>query len=244
MAACSHYDVMCAVLDYMTADASDVCPVLCLAARRGDAEIVDLLMDHGADVNLCDSDRNTPLHCAAAAGRAVKTGAQWRHVVQAVLAATPDVNARDTQGRTALCIACSESCSKSAAPVVKLLLEAGADPDLPPGDALSLAASNSNAEVVQLLVEYGAQTDCRDGNQRTALHSLLLNCASQLSQSAVKCLPADSIPTHRPSPAACQHCVSSVVSALTSTQLMMTTIRRCILPLTENYWLSGQVSAD
>lgn len=41
---------------------------LVMAARNGNLKILSLLLKHGADYNLGDSSKNTPLHYAAAYG--------------------------------------------------------------------------------------------------------------------------------------------------------------------------------
>jgi len=70
---------------------------LMLAARAGDATIVRILLDKGADVNARDLWANTPLLYAPAGGNVV--------VVQALLEKGADVNVRNVAGRTPLVLA-------------------------------------------------------------------------------------------------------------------------------------------
>jgi ankyrin repeat protein len=62
--------------------------------------------------------------------------------------------------------------------VTKMLLDAGADPNLPDGPlttALMLAAEEGHADVVKLLLEYGANESLRDLSKETALDKAINN---------------------------------------------------------------------
>ncbi|MDZ4146934.1 MAG: ankyrin repeat domain-containing protein [Flavobacteriaceae bacterium] len=62
--------------------------------------------------------------------------------------------------------------------ITKMLLDAGADPNLPDGPlttALMLAAEEGHADVVKLLLEYGADEKLRDLNKETALDKAVNN---------------------------------------------------------------------
>ena len=73
-----------------------------LAASQGRVEIVRLLCDRGADVEACDNTGWKPLHIAAYWGRisVVKELIDERNA---------EINARDSDGRTALMYARQES---------------------------------------------------------------------------------------------------------------------------------------
>ncbi|KDQ14336.1 hypothetical protein BOTBODRAFT_83151, partial [Botryobasidium botryosum FD-172 SS1] len=108
-------------IDINARDEDDHTP-LCVAAQRGSASAVLLLMRLGADPKLPDSFGMLALHYAAElidhpSGEEALTA----------LAEAGDINAKDREGHTALCMAVKDG--KSLA--VLLLLELGADPNLP-----------------------------------------------------------------------------------------------------------------
>jgi hypothetical protein len=78
--------------------------------------------------------------------------------VQQLLAAKPDVNARDQGGQTALIHACLNP--QASPEMIKLLLAAGADPNIRSRNdytALAWATSRGNKPVIQLLRHAGAK---------------------------------------------------------------------------------------
>ncbi|OAQ19780.1 ankyrin repeat domain-containing protein [Thermosulfurimonas dismutans] len=89
--------------------------LLYLAAMKGNALMVSLLLGEGAHVKARSEDGITPLHCAAKRGDA--------DVVKILLEHGADVNARDKKGDTPLHRAAWEGNTE----VVKVLLEYGAD---------------------------------------------------------------------------------------------------------------------
>ena len=149
-------------------------------------DIVRLILDHGADVNLPLDDRCycSALHLAA--------GSENPEIVQMILERNPDIEARDSQGETPL-----HSASHHGNPVVvQLLLDHGADPHARDDEgktvldcagslgvsqmlvklnvsqtcALLGAADRGDTEQMQLLLDYGASADVRDGYDTTPLH--------------------------------------------------------------------------
>ncbi|KAL7621996.1 hypothetical protein AAE478_007497 [Parahypoxylon ruwenzoriense] len=85
------------------------------AAIHGNVEIIDLLLDAGADKDYQDSDKNTALQIAAFYGKCA--------AVKTLLLRRVDLDLKDSSGRTALCDAARRGFRK----IVKLLLDAGAD---------------------------------------------------------------------------------------------------------------------
>jgi hypothetical protein len=95
-------------------------PLLCLAARAGDREILEDLLKAGADVNLPAHDRG---------GSAVIDAALGKHsaILEDLLAAGADVNVKSKDGQSALII----SVGLNDEPTVERLLKAGASADEP-----------------------------------------------------------------------------------------------------------------
>ncbi|MEW2513842.1 ankyrin repeat domain-containing protein [Streptomyces sp. NPDC046870] len=89
------------------------------AAVGGDADGLRVLLAEGADPGASDAEGWTPLHFAAQA--------QAPAVVEVLLAAGAVVDAVDRHGDTPLSRAVF--CSRGEGRTIRLLLEAGADPD-------------------------------------------------------------------------------------------------------------------
>lgn len=119
------------------------------ASYSGHCEIVQQLLDAGADVNAKWGYR-TALYAASEEGH--------EKVVRLLLDHGADVNARDRYGG-ALHIASG----KGHEEVVRLLLDHGADVNAPGGygSALYAASASGRKEVVRLLLDYGADVNSR-----------------------------------------------------------------------------------
>ncbi len=154
------------------------------AARRGNANMVQLLLAAGADIDQQTKEGMTPLHLCP------------ESLVPRLLAAGADVNDRGRDGWTPLhCAVLRRDVGK-----VRALLKAGACAELPliacdedgeapyapfavvapdglereqqvygGSTALHLAAAHASADILQLLLEYGADTRARDANGFTPL---------------------------------------------------------------------------
>eukprot|EP00192_Tetraselmis_astigmatica_P013988 CAMPEP_0117652398 /NCGR_PEP_ID=MMETSP0804-20121206/2607_1 /TAXON_ID=1074897 /ORGANISM="Tetraselmis astigmatica, Strain CCMP880" /LENGTH=304 /DNA_ID=CAMNT_0005458445 /DNA_START=282 /DNA_END=1194 /DNA_ORIENTATION=- len=131
-------------------------------AEGSEAEVARLLKE-GADVNVCASDCDTPLHAAAreghlgvarllvAAGRPCGGG-------EAAAGAGADVNQADNNGWSPLFAAALNG----RMGVVRLLAEVGADAnqaDIQGQSPLFVAALNGNVELTRLLVEVEADVN-------------------------------------------------------------------------------------
>ncbi len=117
-----------------------------LAAHFGHCDVVDALLEAGADANLYARgfERNLPLHAAAAGGRL--------DCALRLVPVTADIDARQGGGWTALMLAAHEG----MAPLVEALLARGADAALindAGADALALARYGEWADIVDQLVE-------------------------------------------------------------------------------------------
>lgn len=135
--------------------------LLCTAAMRGSLEIVQFLLDAGADVNLKDSHDGTPLHHASGRGHGA--------TVRLLLEKGALVDVFDQENNAPLHTAIRNGCTG----VVAALLEHGADPNVQgeEGLVLQLACSALSADIVHLLLEKGADPRREDGCGCTALHA-------------------------------------------------------------------------
>jgi ankyrin repeat protein len=141
-------------------------PALAQAALYANGMAIEILLERGADANAATPEGLTALHVAA--GDAAKA--------RQLIAHGADVNARTKAGRTPLLIAARQD---GAYPVVKLLIEKGADvkaldsvPDFFSGpglNALMLAAKSSDVRTVKLLAQHGLDVNARNPNGDTAL---------------------------------------------------------------------------
>ncbi|KAJ4459230.1 putative serine/threonine-protein phosphatase 6 regulatory ankyrin repeat subunit B [Paratrimastix pyriformis] len=128
------------------------------AAQSGNVEIVKLLLEHGAMVDILDAENKTPLHCAAIS------------VAPLLLAARANLSAEDKDGSTPLHTAAEDGRTE----VMQLFLERGIPVDLRSREewtSLHFAAVNGHLPCVKLLLDRGAQVDAREREmQRTPLH--------------------------------------------------------------------------
>lgn len=166
------------------------------AASRGDTAAIDASIGSGTPVDASTGDGATPLALAAAHGHlmatknllargAVADGAPGRSdtplqraaagghaaVVRALIAAGADVNARNTQGRTALWIDATRATRRDTE-IAHSLVNAGAAIDNADtaGDTPLLAAARSgSADLLGFLMAHGADAAHRNRNKQTAL---------------------------------------------------------------------------
>ncbi len=162
---------------------------LLYAAREGCVECARHLVEAGADLNLGDPERVTPLNMALLnlhydfAAYMIEAGAdvdKWDLFGRTPIYMATDTNTLPVMGNGAMVVIPSMD-EKSAYDVAVMLLEAGADPNIrlkrrPPyrnvpqdrrGDAilaqgatpLLRAARAGDAEIVKLLLEHGALVD-------------------------------------------------------------------------------------
>jgi ankyrin repeat protein len=171
-----------------------------LAAQLGAVEVMEFLIEHGADVNARDGRGLTPLHEAVsnehlqAAEMLLDRGADAnarsefgcplhlaaRHshpeIVELLLARRADVDSRDARGLSPLDVAI-QGCgglepNAARTAMVATLLRAGADRRSTPGKTppLHRAVAEGDVEVAGLLIAHGADTRQFDENGLTPLH--------------------------------------------------------------------------
>lgn len=153
---------------------------LMLAARTGKTDAIDVLLNHGADVNKANAEGQTPLMWAAAAKNAA--------AVQVLLDHKADPNAKthtappprplDTifsapypvGGMTALLFAARQNDLEST----KRLLAGGANINLGAADGTSpilIAVLNGHYALANFLLEKGADPNAADSKGRAALYA-------------------------------------------------------------------------
>jgi len=140
---------------------------LAMALRAGQIESARLLLDHGASADSRDSAGNTMLMEAAASGVPA--------VVEEVLDRRPDVNARGSEGQTAMMEAVGQWHGKEGPPVdrgkiVSLLLQAGIDPNAEDKDGnTALIDCGWDADAALELIKAGANVNARSKKGYTPL---------------------------------------------------------------------------
>jgi len=104
-------------------------PLICLAARNGNLEILQLLLSSGAQVNQLAEDRGSTAIFDAALGK-------YKDLVKVLVEAGADVNVQSKDNQTALIVAAGAGDDE----IVEMLFRAGADPDIK--DCLGSSARN------------------------------------------------------------------------------------------------------
>ena len=116
------------------------------AVRNGHKDVVNLLLDGGAEPNLAHKNGKTPLQYAAQQGH--------KYVVQLLLDRGAEINMADQRGLTPLHWAAINGHTE----VVQLLFDRGAELNIAAQNGVTLlhcAASKGHKEVVQLLLDRG-----------------------------------------------------------------------------------------
>lgn len=144
------------------------------AARSGNLDLVEFLIDKNGDVNgpPCGKyDTATALMKATQSGKA--------DVVEEILKYHPDVEAKDINGYTALAYFLERPARKvDTQKIVSLLLAAGADAnsrDTQERTPLFYACMNQHPDAVRILVAAGADVNAKDRSGQTVLMSCFGN---------------------------------------------------------------------
>ncbi|KAK4242966.1 ankyrin repeat-containing domain protein, partial [Corynascus novoguineensis] len=136
------------------------------AAQEGRLNIVELLIQGGADIDGMDEKEYTPLHRASDNGHET--------IARLLIDKGADVNAQDVHGLTALIMASRNGHEA----IVRLLIEEGADVNAQgrnESTALIMALENGHEAIVRLLIENGADVNAQSRNKSTALIMALEN---------------------------------------------------------------------
>ncbi|NXI96046.1 RAI14 protein, partial [Psophia crepitans] len=131
-----------------------------LAATKGHAECLRIMVTHGADVTAQDGAGHSALHLAAKNSHP--------DCIKRLLQSKCPAESTDNSGRTALHYAAACGCLQA----VQLLCEHNCPiniKDLDGNIPLLLAVQNGHVEVCKYLLDHGADINTRDKNGRTAL---------------------------------------------------------------------------
>ena len=129
------------------------------------SKIVEMLLEHGADVNEKDNNGTTALMLS------VNDVMIWRETVKMLLEHGADVNEKDNNGYTALMLSVNDDNVKT----VKMLLEHGADVDIQNvnGQTALIYAADSDGEssekIVGMLLDHGADIDIKNNHNKKAI---------------------------------------------------------------------------
>lgn len=130
------------------------------AASIGNAEIVEILLSRGADVNLKNDGGRTALHYAASKG--------WLKIAEILLSHGAKIDLKDKVG----CSPLHRAASTGNSELCELLIEEGAEVDATDKAGqtpLMNAVICENKEVALLLIRHGANVDVEDKEGYTVL---------------------------------------------------------------------------
>ncbi len=134
-----------------------------LAADLASAEMVELLLDHGAAAAEGDEDGVTPLHAAARRGDP--------RIVE-LMSREAGLDARDASGNRPV----SYAAYYGGAEAFRLLLDAGTAKEMNAAgqSLLHLAAHGGDPEILRALLDHGLELDLADRDGRTPLHHAVM----------------------------------------------------------------------
>ncbi|XP_069912733.1 ankycorbin isoform X5 [Oryctolagus cuniculus] len=148
-----------------------------LAAAKGHAECLRVMVAHGVDVTAQDTTGRNALHLAAKNSH--------HECIKKLLQSKCPVESTDSSGKTALHYTAAQGCL----PAVQVLCEHKSPINLKDLDGnipLLLAVQNGHSEVCRLLLDHGADVNSRDKNGRTALMLACETGSSNIVEALIK----------------------------------------------------------
>ncbi|KAJ7041452.1 ankyrin repeat-containing domain protein [Mycena alexandri] len=135
-------------------------PEIIVAAYYGHIGMMQLLVEHGADIKVQGGAYHTALQAAASSGQL--------HIAEWLLEQGADINAQGGQDGSAMQAASYWGYEN----IVQLLIQHGADAKVQKGyhgGALQLASASGHLEIVELLLDHGFNVNTQDERYGTAL---------------------------------------------------------------------------
>ena len=142
-------------------DTSQLYSCLHLAVLNNSNKIIKLLLDNGADINIKDSNSQTPLHFAVSKG--------LLKIVKLLIDNNADISVKTKNGQTPLHIATIQD----SLDMVKLLIKSGADVSSINNfgqTPLHIATMKDSLDMVKLLIKSGADVSSINNFGQTPLH--------------------------------------------------------------------------
>ena len=138
--------------------------------RKDRFDIVQLFVEHDADVNARDENHKTPLHLAS---HSLELG-----LVRILLDHGTNINAEDNWGRTPLHLVLETQgrCNVDRFSIAQSLVKCGAETnarDERGQTPLHLAPNFLDIKLVRMLIDHGANVNAEDNQGRTPLHRVL-----------------------------------------------------------------------
>ncbi|BCR89040.1 ankyrin repeat protein [Aspergillus chevalieri] len=140
---------------------------LMVAAHCGNEEVVDLLIQNNARLDVADGSGSTALHLAASRGHV--------GVLELLLVENVDVEARNTHGRTALWVAADHGQLDATRMLLAMHAKVNSRADNQM-TAVHAAAKRGDKEIIELLISQGADLEAKDAALMTALHYACEEC--------------------------------------------------------------------
>ena len=137
-----------------------------ISAMIRNQDVVQLILDNGANLEACDAGGKTPLHRAAQCGNT--------STLRCLIKNGGNIFTTDNDGRNPLHDAAFNNHSEA----LELLLTFGGKVDLKDNDGntgMLLACNQGNVDIVQILINYNANVNLSDLEGQTPLHDAIAN---------------------------------------------------------------------